>query len=77
MVKTSRNLLFAYQDDFNNLWLLLHCFQKFAFSVKTIHLHDIDIIAFSNLSTLKTVFKSLHFHRKKIIVFDRFHIDAR
>ena len=60
-VKTSGNPLFACQDHLNNMWLLLHRFQKFAFSVKTIHLHDNDIIitiAFSNLSTLEIVFKS-------------------
>ena len=62
--KSRQNLLFACQDNLNNLWLLLHRFQKFAFSVKTIHLHDDDIIAFSNLSTLETVF-------------DRFRADAR
>ena len=55
--KTSGNLLFACQDNLNNLWLLLHPFRKFAFSVKTIRLHDNDITAFSNLSTLETVFK--------------------
>ena len=34
--KTQGNLLFACQDDLNNLCLLLHRFQNFAFSVKTI-----------------------------------------
>ena len=43
-VKTSRNLLFTCQDNFNNLWLLLHRSQKFAFSVKTIRPHDNDIV---------------------------------
>ena len=40
------------------MWLLLHRFRKFAFSVKTIRLHDSDIIiriSFSNISTLETV----------------------
>ena len=57
-VKPRGNLLFACQDNFNNLWLLLHRFQKFALSVKTIRLHHNNIIAFSNLSTLETVFKN-------------------
>ena len=35
-VKTSRNLLFVCENNLNNLCLLLHRFQKFAFSVKTI-----------------------------------------
>ena len=39
-VKTSENLLFACQDNLNNFWLLLHCFQKFVFSVKTIIVFD-------------------------------------
>ena len=64
-VKTSGNLLFARQDNLNNLFLLLlHRFQKFVFSVQTIHLHDNNIIItipFSNLSTLETVFKSHRF----------------
>ena len=60
-VKTSGDLLFACQDNLNNLWLLLHRFQKLAFSVKMIRLQDNDIIAFSNLSVLKTGFKSYHF----------------
>ena len=60
-VKPSGNLLFAFQDNLNNLWLLLHRYQKFAFSVKTIRLHDNDIIAFSDLSTLETVFISYRF----------------
>ena len=57
--KTSENLLFGCQDNLNNLWVLLHHFQKFVLSVKTIHLHDNDIImaiSFSNFSTLETVF---------------------
>ena len=73
-VKTSGNLLFACQDNLNNLWLLLHRVQRFAFSVKTIRLHDNDIIiriSFSNLSTLESVFKSYHF---QIIVLDRFRV---
>ena len=49
--KTSGNLLFACQDNLSKLWLLLHRFQKFAFSVKTIRVHDNDNI----------VFKSFHF----------------
>ena len=63
-VKTSRYLLFTCQDNLNNLWLLLHRFQKFAFSVKTIRLHDNDIIitiSFSNFFTLETIFKSYRF----------------
>ena len=59
--KNIRNLLFPPQD---NLWLLLHRFEKFAFSVKTIRLHDTDVIitlSFPNLSTLKIVFKSYQF----------------
>ena len=57
----------------------MHRFQKFAFSMKTIRLHDNDIIitiAFSNLST----FQKLSFSVKMIIVsvvFDRFRVDAR
>ena len=39
-VKISGNLLFAYQDNLNNLWLLLYRFQKFAFSVKPIIVFD-------------------------------------
>ena len=57
-VKTSGNLLFACQDNLNNLCLLLHRFQKLAFSLKTIPLHDNEIIItiwFSNVSTLETV----------------------
>ena len=42
--KNLSNLLFACLDNLNNLWLLLHGFQKFAFSVKTMFLHDIDTI---------------------------------
>ena len=59
--KTSGNLLFACQDNLNNLWLLLRRIQKFALSAGTIHLHDDDIIitiSFSNTSTLETVFKN-------------------
>ena len=66
--KASGNLLFACQDNFNDLWLLLHRFQKFAFSVKTIRLYDNDIIitiSFSNFSTLETVFKSYRFQWKR------------
>ena len=40
MLQTSRHLLFVYQANVNNLWLLLYHCQKFAFSVTTIHLHD-------------------------------------
>ena len=53
--KSQGNLLFACQDNLKNLWLLLHRFQKFAFSVKTIRLYDnyiVVTISFSNLSTL-------------------------
>ena len=60
-VKTSGNLLLACWDNLSNLWLLLHRFQKFAFSVKTIRLHGNDITAFSYLSSLGTVFKSNRF----------------
>ena len=45
-VKASGNLLLACQDNWNNLWLLLHRFQKFALSVKTIRLRDNDILRF-------------------------------
>ena len=31
--------------------------------------HEADTVAFSNLSTLESVFKSLRFHRKRYIVF--------
>ena len=58
MVKNRGNLLPACQDNLNNL--RLHRFQKFAFSVKTICLHDNDIIltiSFSNLSTLEVVLR--------------------
>ena len=83
--KTSENLSLGCQDKLNNLWLLLHGFQKFAFSVKTIGLHDNDIIitiSFSNLSTLGTVLKSYRFQcfqkfSKVTIVFYRFRVDAR
>ena len=68
IVRMSRSL--------DNLSLLSHRFQKFAFTVKTICLHDNDIIAFSNLSTLETIQK-LQFSVKTIIVFDRFRVDAR
>ena len=64
MVKTSENQLFVCQDNLNNSWLLLHSFQRFPFSVKTIRPDDNDIIitiSFSNLSTFETVFKSLRF----------------
>ena len=76
--KISGNLLFTCQDNLNNLWLLLQRFQKFAFSVKAIRLHDKDIIitlSFSNLSTWEIVFKSYLFsendHR-----FYRFRVNA-
>ena len=39
-VKTSEKLMFACQDNLNNLWLLLNCFQKFPFSVKAVRLHE-------------------------------------
>ena len=58
--KNNGNLLFACQDNLNNLFAV-HRFQKVAFSVKTICLHDNDIIAFSNPSTLETVFKTYRF----------------
>ena len=67
-IKTSGNLLFACQDNLNNLWLLLHRFQKFAFSMKTIRPHDNDIIItkrFSDLFILETVFKSYRFQWNK------------
>ena len=78
-VKTSGNLLFACKDNLNNLWLLLHRFQKFAFSVKTIRLCDNDIIitiSFSNLCTLKIAFKVIVFSENDHC-FYRFRIDAR
>ena len=62
--KNQLKYIFACQDNLNNLWLLLHRFQKLAFSVKTIRLHNNDIIiaiSFSNLSTLETVSKSYRF----------------
>ena len=74
-MKTRGYLLFACRDNLNNLWLLLHRFQKLAFSVKTIRLHDNDIIisiSFSNLFTLETIFKSYRFQLKRssfLIVF--------
>ena len=37
----------------------MHRFQKFVFSVKTIRLHDDDIIVLSNVSTLETVVKNI------------------
>ena len=43
--------------------------QKFAFSFISTRPHDTDTVAFSNLSTLESVFKSLRFHRKRYIVF--------
>ena len=67
-VKTSGNLLFACQDNLNSLWLLLLCFQKFAFSVKMIRLHDnhnIITISFSNLFTLETILKSYRFQLRR------------
>ena len=36
--------------------------QKFAFSVNSTRPHDTDTVAFSNLSTLESVCKSLSFH---------------
>ena len=54
----------ACQDNLNSLRLLLHRIQKFAFSVKTIRLHDNDTIttiSFSDLSTLETFFGSYRF----------------
>ena len=36
-------------------------FQKFAFSLISTRPHDIDTVAFSNLSTLEIVFESLRF----------------
>ena len=36
-------------------------FQKFAFSVNSTRSHEADTIAFSNLSTLESVLKSLRF----------------
>ena len=62
-VTTTWNLLFL-----KNWWFLLPFPQKFAFSVKTIRLHDNDIvitISFSNLFFLETVFKSNHFQWKE------------
>ena len=38
-------------------------FQKFVFSLISTRQHDADTVAFSNLSTLESVFKSLRFHR--------------
>ena len=46
------------------VWLLLHRFQKFAFSVKTISLQDNDIIitiSFSNLSIFRPFSKVIVF----------------
>ena len=43
-------------------------FQKFAFSLISTRPHDTDTVAFSNLSTLESVFKSLRFHRKRYII---------
>ena len=36
-------------------------FQKFAFSVNSTRPHEADTVAFSNLSNLESVFKSLRF----------------
>ena len=55
------SFVYTFEYNLNNLWLLLHRFQKFGFSVKMIHLHDNDIIftiSFSKLSTLESVFNS-------------------
>ena len=38
-------------------------FQKFAFLVNLIRPHEADIVAFSNLSTLESAFKSLRIRR--------------
>ena len=38
-------------------------FQKFAFSVNSTRPHEADTVAFSNISTLEIVFKSLRFHQ--------------
>ena len=77
-VKNSRNLLFACEDNLNNLWLSLLCFQKFALSVKTIRLHDNDIVAYVFISFhFGDRFQKLSFSVKTIIVFDRFRADAR
>ena len=39
-------------------------FKSFAFSVNSTRPHEADTVAFSNLSTLESVFKSLHFQTK-------------
>ena len=41
-------------------------FQKLAFSVNSTRPHEADTVAFSNLSTLESVFKSLRFHRFRV-----------
>ena len=59
---------------------MLHRFQKFTFSVKTMHLHDNDIIiaiSFTNLSTKDTVFKSYRFQLKRSSFFIVIRVDAR
>ena len=71
--KTQRRVLFACQDNLNNVWL--YGFQTFAFSVQAIRLHDNHIIFQLNLSTWKS-FQKLSFSVKTIVVFDRFRVDA-
>ena len=66
--------MFMCQDNLISLWLLLHRFQKFAFSVKTIRLQDNDIIitiSFFKSSHVEDRFEKLSFSMKTIIVFDR------
>ena len=67
--KNSGNLLFACQNNLNNLWLLLHRFQKFAFSMKTIRLHDNHIIV-NVFSCVSKISLKISFHGQiRAIVF--------
>ena len=48
-IENGNKLLLACQGNLNNLQSLLHRFQKFTFSVKTIHLYNKDIIMWVSL----------------------------
>ena len=74
--KNQRKFLFACQDNLSSLWLLLHHFQKFTFSVKTIRLCDFNNIVFKCFK-FGDRFQRLSFSVKTMIVFDCFHADAR
>ena len=76
----SHRKFIACQDDLNNLWLLLHRFQMFAFSVNTIRLLHVlygnDIIITIPFSNLWDRFQKLSFSVKTIIVFESFRVNV-